>query len=186
MPNPILSMTDSSSPTQNVILIGFMGTGKTSIGRRVAQSLGFDFVDTDEQIIESVGKPIAEIFAEQGEEGFRDLESAVLRSALGGKNQVISTGGGAVLREENRQALAKSGYVIWLNASAEAILNRVSRNQERPLLQTADPLGTIREMLKQREKLYLETADFTIDTDGLSPDETAFGICESARVIFGT
>lgn len=163
-----------------------MGTGKTSIGRRVAQSLGFDFVDTDERIIERAGKPIVEIFAQQGEESFRDLESTVLEIAVGGNNQVISTGGGVVLREKNRQMLARSGYVIWLNASPEAILDRVSRNQERPLLQTADPLGTIREMLKQREGLYLETADFTIDTDGLSPEETAFGICESARVIFGT
>lgn len=186
MLNPVLTMTASSPSTRNVILIGFMGTGKTSIGRRVAQSLGFDFVDTDERIIEKAGMPITEIFAEQGEEKFRDLESTVLRSTTARKNQVISTGGGVVLREENREVLARSGYVIWLNASPEAILERVSRNQERPLLQAADPLGTIREMLKQREPLYLATADFTIDTDGLSPDETAFGICESARVIFGT
>jgi len=179
-------MTDFSSSAPNVILIGFMGTGKTSIGRRVAQGLGFDFVDTDEQIVAGAGMPIAEIFAERGEEGFRDLETSVLSLAASGQNQVIATGGGAVLREENRKVLAKSGYVIWLNASPEAILGRVSRNQERPLLRTADPLATIREMLKQREPLYSGTADFIIETDGLSPEETAFGICESARVVFGT
>jgi shikimate kinase len=90
------------------------------------------------------------------------------------------------LREENRQLLSKAGYVIWLNASAEAILERVSRNRERPLLQTANPLQTIKDLLQEREKLYAGAADFTIDTDGLTLDETAFGICESARVVFGT
>ncbi len=178
-------MSSSPHSTQNVILIGFMGTGKTSIGRRVAQSLGFDFVDTDERVVEMEGKPITDIFAEQGEERFRDLESAVLQAVTMGGNQVISTGGGAVLRRENRELLADSGYVIWLNASPGAILERVSRNQERPLLQTEDPMETIESLLEEREKLYLETADFTIDTDGLLPDETAFGICESVRVIFG-
>jgi shikimate kinase len=179
-------MTDQRSTPQNVILIGFMGTGKTSIGRQVAQSLGFEFVDTDEQIVEIAGKPITGIFSEDGEDHFRQLETEILRSTTSCGNKVISTGGGAVLREENRRLLSAAGYVIWLNASPKAILERVSRNRERPLLQTADPLGTIETLLSQRRQYYLETADFTIDTDELSPDEIAFGICESARVIFGT
>lgn len=178
-------MTDSSSAAHNVILIGFMGTGKTSIGKGVAHSLGFDFVDTDERIVESEGKTISEIFADEGEDYFRMLETEILRSCGSRQQQVISTGGGIVLSEENRQILSHAGYVIWLKASAKAILERVSRNRERPLLHTADPLQTIKHMLKERKKLYAAAADFSIDTDELTLDETAFGICESARVIFG-
>lgn len=179
-------MTDTSTMPQNVILIGFMGTGKTSIGRRVAQSLGFEFVDTDELIVEIEGKPITDIFSDMGEDYFRDLETKMLRSCGSHRMQVISTGGGIVLREENRLLLSKSGYVIWLKASAKAILERVSRNRERPLLHTSDPLQTIKDMLKERKQLYASAADFTINTNELTLDETAFGICESARVIFGS
>jgi len=173
------------TPSHNVILVGFMGTGKTSIGRRVAQSLGFEFIDTDDQIVNSIEKPITQIFSDEGEDFFRELETQTLKSCLGHCNQVIATGGGIVLREENRNMLSGSGYVIWLKASAELILDRVSRNRERPLLHTPDPLQTIKDLLKERENLYASTADFIIDTNGLTLDETAFGICESARVLFG-
>ena len=179
-------MTEPSSTSHNVILIGFMGTGKTSIGRRVAQSLGFEFVDTDVLIVESEGKPIKDIFSDEGEDYFRDLETQMIQDCGDRWNQVLATGGGIVLREENQQLLADCGYVIWLKASAEAILERVSRNRERPLMQTTDPLQTIKDLLQEREKLYASTADFTIDTNGLTLDETAFGVCESARVIFGS
>ncbi len=162
-----------------------MGTGKTSIGKRVAQSLGFAFVDTDELIVESSGKAITEIFADEGEDYFRDLETQSLRDCQQRSQQVISTGGGIILREENRKLLADCGYVIWLRASASDILERISRNQERPLLQTANPLQTIKDMLQDRSDLYAASADFEIDTDELSLDETSFGICESTRVIFG-
>jgi len=178
-------MTDISSTPHNVILIGFMGTGKTSIGRRVAQSLGFDFVDTDDQIVESAGKAIADIFSDEGEDYFRALETDALQSCGDSTNQVIATGGGLVLRDKNRELLSEAGYVIWLKASAEAILERVSRNHGRPLLQTENPLQTINALLQEREGFYASAADFIIDTDGLSADETAFGICESARVVFG-
>jgi shikimate kinase len=179
-------MTDASSSAQNVILIGFMGTGKSSIGRMVAHSLGFEFVDTDDRIIESEGKSIAEIFADEGEDYFRDLETKTLLACGSESKQVLATGGGVILREENRRILAKSGYVIWLKASPEAILDRVSRNRDRPLLQTSDPLQTIQKLLKEREELYVAASDFVIDTNELTLDETAFGICESARVIFGS
>ncbi len=167
-------------------MIGFMGTGKTSIGKRVAKSLGFDFVDTDDLIVESQDKAIAEIFSDEGEDYFRDLETETLRTCGHQQRQVISTGGGIVLRPGNRDILSESGYVIWLKASPDAILERVSRNQERPLLLTSDPLQTIKDLLKERNNLYASTADFTIDTNELTLDETAFGICESARVIFGS
>lgn len=179
-------MSEGSSPLRNVILIGFMGTGKTSIGRRVAQSLDFDFVDTDDLIIESAGKPITEIFSDQGESYFRDLETEVLRSSGLRSHQIISTGGGIVIRELNRKILSQAGYVIWLKATPETILQHVSRNQERPLLHTSNPLQTIKDMLSERENWYSTAADFTIDTDELAIEETAFGICESVRVLFAS
>ena len=107
-----------------------------------------------------------------------------LRTCAQHKNQVISTGGGIVLRENNRQLLHEIGFVIWLKASPEAILERVSRNQERPLLHTANPLQTIKDLLQERDEFYCSSSDFAIETDELSLDETTFGICDSARVIF--
>ncbi len=177
-------MTDSSSSSHNVVLIGFMGTGKTSIGRRVASSMGFKFIDTDDLIVESEGRTIADIFSAEGEDFFRDLETQMLESCARLQNQVFATGGGIVLREENRQLLSGAGYVIWLKSSAADILERVSRNRDRPLLQTADPLQTVENLLNEREELYASCSDFTIDTTGLTLDETAFGICESAGIIF--
>ena len=171
---------------QNVILIGFMGTGKTSAGKLIARSLGFDFVDTDELIVERAGKPITEIFEEVGQAGFREVESAVLADLKGSDSSVISTGGGIVTVPENVAALQALGMVVWLDASADAIFERVSGNNERPLLQTEDPLGTIREMLDQRTELYEAAADQRVDTEGLHQDELAYGVAESARVWFGS
>lgn len=182
--SPTSTWPDTKTRQCNVILIGFMGTGKTSISKRVAHSLGFTFVDTDELIVESAGKAITEIFADQGEDHFRDLETESLRTCQQRNQQVISTGGGIILRKENRKLLAQCGYVIWLKASANDILERISRNQERPLLQTPNPLQTIKDMLQARNELYSASADFEIDTDELSLDETSFGICESIRVVF--
>lgn len=159
-----------------------MGTGKTSVGMRVARSLGFRFVDTDKLIVKEVGKPIPEIFEESGEEHFRQLETGVLKRCAEGSGQVISTGGGIVTREENRQILQEAGYVIWLKASPEIIYERVRRNRNRPLLKTEDPLRTIREMLEAREELYAVCADLSISTDHLTMEETCFGVTESARL----
>lgn len=162
-----------------------MGTGKTSVGMRVARSLGFRFVDTDKLIVKSTGKPIPKLFAESGEDHFRELETETLRQCAEGEGQVISTGGGVVVREENRPILREAGYVVWLRASPETIYERVKRNRNRPLLQTADPLGTIRELLAVREALYESCADLVIKTDQLSMDETCFGVTESARLALG-
>lgn len=174
----------SSKTSRNVILIGYMGTGKTSIGKRVAQSLGFEFVDTDDLIVQSCSKAITQIFTDEGEDHFRDLESETLSVCAQSNHQMISTGGGIVLRKRNREVLQYAGYVIWLRASAESILDRVSKNHDRPLLHTKNPLLKIRSMLEERDELYSSCADFIIDTDELSIGETAFGICESTRVNF--
>lgn len=162
-----------------------MGTGKTTVGMRVARSLGFRFVDTDKMIVKEAGKPITQIFADEGEERFRERETEALRRCAAGKNQVISTGGGIVTREANRELLREAGYVIWLRASPETIYERVRRNRGRPLLQTPDPLATIRDLLAARASLYEACADLAVSTDHLSMDETCFGITESALLAMG-
>ncbi len=159
-----------------------MGTGKTTVGQRVARSLGFRFVDTDKMIVKEHGKPIPRIFAEQGEDFFRDAETEMLRRCAAGEKQVISTGGGIILREANRELLRGAGYVIWLRASPESIYERIKRNRNRPLLQTADPLATIRDLLSARSALYEACSDLSITSDHLTMDETCFGVTESTQL----
>lgn len=183
---PVLSMlaevNTASERSRNLILIGFMGTGKTTVGKRVARSLGFRFVDTDALIVKKAGKPIPKIFEEDGETEFRKMETEVLKECAAKSGQVLSTGGGIVTIDENRPLLKEAGYVIWLKAEAEVIYERVRRNRERPLLHTANPEETIRKLLDSRVALYKECADFTIATDNLTMDETCFGVTECARL----
>ena len=163
-----------------------MGTGKTCIGRLVARSLGWKFVDTDQRIVAAAGCSIPQIFADEkrGEDWFRDLETEVLGKTLAKEDQVIATGGGIVLREENRKMLAEGGYVFWLRASADAIYERVRHSRNRPLLKTADPKQTITDMLDEREPLYLQSAHDQVDSTYLTAEETAFGISESGLFVF--
>jgi len=167
---------------RNLILIGFMGTGKTSVGMRVAKSLGWRFVDTDRLIVSKAGKPIPQIFEDSGEDAFRELETEVLRKCAAGSGRVISTGGGIVTLERNREILKEAGYVIWLKASPETIYERVKNNRNRPLLKTGDPRTTIREMLEARRGFYVAASDLRIRTDGLTMEETCYGVTESARL----
>ncbi len=161
-----------------------MGSGKTSIGRLVAHRLGFQFVDTDAIIVERVGMPVAEIFARHGEAWFREQESAALRS-LGIVNRaVISTGGGVVLRDDNRALLRELGFVAWLTASEDVLFERVSRNKKRPLLHTSDPRTTVHELLAKRRPLYTEAAQFTVDSSELTHDSAADLLITEARRTF--
>jgi shikimate kinase len=176
--------TTDSTPA-NVVLIGFMGTGKTSIGKIVACTLGFKFVDTDALIVKRAKKAINRIFAEDGEDAFREQETAVLRGLVGKGELVISTGGGIVLRAENRELLKQIGYTVWLAATPTTIFERVSGNHDRPLLKTKNPKETITSMMSDRKALYGCACDLMIDTDELSLDEVGYGIVESARVRFG-
>ena len=178
-------VTLDKSVRTNVVLIGFMGTGKTSIGKLVACSLGYKFVDTDAMIVKRAGKPITRIFADDGEEAFRDLETAVLRDLGERKKLVISTGGGIVLREENRKLLRDAGYSVWLTAAPETIYGRVVGNRDRPLLKTKSPRETITTMMAEREALYSEASDLKVETDNLSLDEVGYGVVECARMRFG-
>ncbi len=177
---PTVNTSDQRS--RNLILVGFMGTGKTTIGKDAAKSLGFRFVDTDAVISRKAGKSISDIFAEDGEEAFRQLETEILEECAGKSDQVISTGGGIVTQEKNHPILRQAGYVIWLKASPEIIFDRVKRNKNRPLLQVDDPLKTIHGMLAERSDHYEAVQDLGINTDKLTLDEILFGIVESARV----
>ena len=176
--------TTDSTPA-NVVLIGFMGTGKTSIGKIVACTLGFKFVDTDALIVKRAKKAINRIFAEDGEGVFREHETAVLRGLVGKGKMVISTGGGIVLRAENRALLKQIGYTVCLAAKPATICERVAGNRDRPLLNTKNPTETITLMMAERKALYESACDLMIDTDELSQDEVGYGIVESARVRFG-
>ena len=168
----------------NLILIGFMATGKSTLARTLAPGLGFDVVDTDDLIIERAGKPITEIFSDIGQEGFRDLESGILKDFLNRDRMVISTGGGIVTRPGNIELLRSLGMVIWLNASIDVIIQRAAKSDGRPLLKADDPRRSVEELLAGRVELYREAADECIDVDDLSSEELAYGIAESARVWF--
>ncbi len=154
----------------NIVLIGFMGTGKTSIGKRLSTQLRMRYVDTDELIEEESGRYISDIFAEDGEPAFRELESETVRKVSKLHNHVISTGGGVVLKEANMVELKRNGIVFCLNATAEEIYQRVEHQSHRPLLQTPDPLAKIRSMLEERHPYYAK-ADYTVETTGRSFEE---------------
>ena len=173
-----------STTHTNIVLIGFMGSGKTSIGRLVAQRLGFQFIDTDALVVERVGLQVAEIFARHGEAWFREQETAALHSLAILNRAVVSTGGGIVLRDENRTLLRELGFVAWLTASEEVIFERVSRNKKRPLLQTADPRATVHELLAARRPLYEEAAQFTVDSSRLTHEAAASLLIAEARRAF--
>lgn len=170
----------------NVVLIGFMGCGKTTLGARLAQMLGLRFVDMDECIVKKAGCSIPEIFAAQGEAGFRRIESAVLDELASSGRMVIATGGGVVTVPENLPKLKALGFVVWLNPPEKSIWLRVSRNRTRPLLQTPDPRKTVHDLLEDRLPLYAAVADLEADTKDLTPDEAAYGIAESVRLHFSS
>lgn len=156
----------------NVILTGFMGTGKSSVGRLLACRLGYAFRDVDALIVEQEGKSINDIFSEKGELYFREVESTVLMRVLQDSSQVISTGGGAVISDDNRKAMKRCGVVVNLVATAEAILHRLRGDGERPLLREEKSLQRIETMLAQREGYYCD-ADIRIDTNGKNVEDVA-------------
>lgn len=176
-------MNDANRQPENIILIGIMGCGKSTVGRELHQRLGYPLVDMDQEIERIAGKPITRIFADDGEECFRDMETKVLRelSAAGGPRRIISTGGGVIGREENRRLLRALGYVVWLDAPLPVILERTGKSRHRPLLHTADPAAKMRELMDSRSPLYQETAHLRLDTAGLDSGELAAGILECAR-----
>jgi shikimate kinase len=156
----------------NLALVGFMGTGKTSAGRLVAEILHFEFLDTDELIQAKTGRTIADIFANNGEPAFRALERDVVGDLAGRTKTVISTGGGLPVNAENLASLKNHALIVWLCASPDRIWERVRNQTHRPLLHDPDPQQKIRELLKQREPFYRQ-ADVYINTDLRSAREVA-------------
>ena len=152
------------SSVTNLVLIGPMGSGKSSVARELAGKTGRCWEDTDQLVGARAGLSIAAIFTAHGESHFRELETAALGSLAARTGLVIATGGGIVTRGENRQLLQSLGVVVWLTAREEVLFERVSRNRRRPLLHTADPRATLRDLLASRQALYRDCAHFTVDT----------------------
>ncbi len=163
---------------RNVVLIGPMGAGKSTVGRQLAHKLHYQFVDTDHMIEERSGADIPWIFDVEGEAGFRCRESNVLSSVVEMDQVVIATGGGIVVRAENWDMLKASGLVIYLTASIEQLVLRTFKDKKRPLLQVDDPKSKIKEIIEQRDPIYRKIADEVIVTDGNSTKNVVKKISE--------
>ena len=170
----------------NIFLTGYRATGKTTVARLVAQALGKQAIDADVYIEQQAGMTIAEIFTEEGEQGFRNRETIVVQELADRENLVIALGGGAIVREKNREALQGRGITIWLRASADVIFERMNTDpltgQRRPDLTAFGGLEEVRSLLTQRTPLYQAAADFTVDTEQLSPEDVAAQIVSKISV----
>lgn len=149
-----------------IFLVGPMGAGKTTVGRRLAQALRRDFIDSDHEIEQRAGAKIPLIFELEGEAGFRSREKTVLEELTRRPAIVLATGGGAILNADNRRCLIGRGFVVYLQASVEEQLRRTRFDHNRPLLQTADPQARLTQLIEQRDPLYREVADCIISTEG--------------------
>jgi shikimate kinase len=175
-PTPDFTPGPQRSPS-NVFLIGYRGAGKTTVGKLLAERLGWAFLDMDEQLEKRLGQSIRGMFEQHGEAGFRRMESALLQEFCGLERHVIATGGGAILDANNRESLRKSGRVAWLTADAQTLWRRLQRDpataDRRPNL-TQGGFQEIEQLLLAREPFYRECADCTVDTANRSPQEAAF------------
>ncbi len=165
---------------KNIVLTGFMGTGKTAVGRELSRLLSMRLVDIDAEIEKSREMSINDIFRDFGEKCFRDIETDMIRKFAKEKNLIISTGGGAVLREENMAVLRENGMIFCLDACPATILKRTARNEDRPLLKVDDPMAKIKELMSLRRPYY-EKAGRLIDTEGKTPLQIAEEIAEIFR-----
>jgi len=165
---------------KNIILTGFMGVGKTLVGIQLAKDLGYSFVDTDKLIEDDQHMAITAIFDSRGEPYFREVEARIIKQVMQDERQVVSTGGGAVIREMNRQAMKNAGLVVCLTARPEVIYSRIKHETHRPLLQTPDPKAKIKELLDSRAGFYAQ-ADMIIDTSDRTVDEVITEIKERIK-----
>ncbi len=173
---------------RSVVLIGMMGSGKTTIGRILARKLSRAFLDTDREIEHRAGQTISEIFASQGESAFRAMETALLvELADRPRPAVIACGGGIIVQAENLALLKRIGPVVWLSMSTDHLVERLrySRRQNRPLLQSEDWPGVVRRLMREREASYRQVADVTLAIDGLSPGQAVAEIMRHLRAIEG-
>jgi shikimate kinase len=154
---------DKQYGKKNVYLVGLMGAGKTTIGRSLAKRLELEFVDSDREIEARTGVSIPTVFEIEGEDGFRKREAQVIEDLSRLSGRVVATGGGVVLRQENRINLRASGFVVYLNVPPHTLWERTRNDRNRPLLQVADPLLRLRELFSQRDPFYREVADLVVD-----------------------
>jgi shikimate kinase len=183
---------DSLPPTivsclgaRSIVLIGMMGVGKSSIGRRLGARLAIPFIDTDTEIEKAAGMSIADIFARHGEAAFRSGEARVIARLLNSGPQVLATGGGAVMNPATRALIQQRGVSIWLSAEFELLLRRINkRKAERPMLQTADPAATLRDLLAEREPIYAQ-ADLTVESRDVPHDAVVAEIIERLADFLG-
>ncbi|GAB4126321.1 MAG: hypothetical protein Fur0040_08910 [Sideroxydans sp.] len=180
------AMTDApqiTCPHDNIILVGLMGSGKTTVGRLLAKQLGKSFVDCDEEIQKRTGVTIPHIFDVEGEAGFRQRESAMLEELTQRHGMVLATGGGAVLSEHNRAVLKRAGVVVYLNSSVHDLWQRTRHDHNRPLLQTADPQAKLQELFVQRDPLYREVADLVVPTGRQNVHVLLQRLCQQLAVL---
>ena len=171
--------------TRSIVLVGMMGVGKSSIGRRLGARLAIPFVDADAEIEKAAGMSIADIFARHGEAAFRSGEARVIARLLNGGPQVLATGGGAAMNPATRALIQQRGVSIWLSAEFELLLRRISkRKADRPMLQTADPATTLRELLAEREPIYAQ-ADLTVESRDVPHDAVVAEIIQRLAAFLG-
>jgi shikimate kinase len=170
----------------NIFLIGYRGSGKTTVAQALAGQLGWPWLDADAELEGRAGKSIQQIFADSGEPAFRDLESAVVADLARLDGVILALGGGAVMRDENRRAIAGRGKAVWLKASPEKLHERIASDpttgQRRPSLTGQGGLDEIRQLLARREPIYHQCADLVIDAETLAPDEIARQIAASLQL----
>ena len=167
--------------SSNVYLIGPMGVGKTTIGKALAKNLALEFIDSDREIENRTGVSIMTIFDIEGDAGFRDREVKVILEMAKRRGIVLATGGGAILRSENRQALRNSGLVVYLHATVEMQLERTRNSHNRPLLNKGSRRSVIEDLMQEREPLYRQEADIVYVTDSRSPQVAAREIASEIR-----
>lgn len=175
---------DIGEEMKNIFFTGFMGTGKTTISKLVAEKLGMQWVDLDDMIMKKENRSIVDIFNEEGEGYFRELEKKVLLEIAETGGYVVSTGGGIVIVDENIEVMRKNGVIVTLIASPEVIYERVKDDQERPLLQVLDPLDQIKRLLFERAHFYIK-GDIIIDTSYDTPECLADEIIKELSILHG-
>jgi shikimate kinase len=168
-----------------LFLIGYRGSGKTTVGKYVSEKLGMPWLDLDQSIELSIGEPIKEFFVSRGEEAFRDVESRVLEECSNLPSHVLSLGGGAVLREDNRQVLVRSGWTVWLRCSTDVLAARLYKDQitgrSRPSLTGGDVVSEIEQVMRVREPIYRASADWDVDVGVLEAEEVSERIAQWYR-----
>lgn len=175
--HPIVKIT-AMNTAPNLVLVGPMGAGKTSIGKRLAERFGLQFVDADREVEAHTGASVSTIFDCEGEAGFRERERAALTALLNGTDTLIATGGGAVLDDGNRALMRTRGFVVHLHVGVEEQLRRLARDRTRPLLQRDDREDALRALAGIREPLYTDVADLRFDTHGHAPGEAAIKLAQ--------